>query len=189
MHTTRTTLIIATSAIALGLAGCATPGTPEPTPGQETSTAANDPFHIAEPKNLSAVADACQLLNQDQIGQLSAGQPVPGQSEWGQGRCGWSNQLFAIELAPDTAQGQGISWMAKTAGDNGKPNAKVNGYPAVHYGETRGSCATLVGTSDTETLLVNYQIGSEGRGNPEYEDPCGMADKVAGMVLENLPPA
>ncbi|GAA4621413.1 hypothetical protein GCM10023108_54260 [Saccharopolyspora hordei] len=53
----------------------------------------------------------------------------------------------------------------------------------------RGSCATIVGTSDTETFLVNYQIGSEGRGNPEYENPCGMADKIAGMVLENLPPA
>ncbi|MGW3471131.1 DUF3558 domain-containing protein [Saccharopolyspora sp. NPDC000995] len=187
VQTTRTTLIIATSAIALGLASCATPGTPEPTPSPETSAAANDPFHIEKPKNLAAVSDPCQLLNQDQIGQLGAGQPEPGQAEWGQGTCKWTSQLLTLEVAPDTVQGQGIKWMAKTAGDSGKPDGNVSGYPAVHIGETSGSCGTYVGTSDTELFLVNYQIGSEGRGNPEY--PCGMADKIAGMVLENLPPA
>ncbi|GAA4611113.1 DUF3558 domain-containing protein [Saccharopolyspora hordei] len=165
------------------------PGTPEPTPRPETSTAANDPFNIDQPKNLAAVSAPCQLLSQNQLQELSAGQAEPGESEWGQENCRWSNQLFAVNISPDTVQGQGISWMAKTAGDNGKPDANVNGYPAVHYAETRGSCATIVGTSDTETFLVNYQIGSEGRGNPEYENPCGMADKIAGMVLENLPPA
>ncbi|WP_345238660.1 DUF3558 family protein [Saccharopolyspora hordei] len=136
VHTTRTTLIIATSAITLGLAGCATPGTPEPTPRPETSTAANDPFNIDQPKNLAAVSAPCQLLSQNQLQELSAGQAEPGESEWGQENCRWSNQLFAVNISPDTVQGQGISWMAKTAGDNGKPDANVNGYPAVHYAET-----------------------------------------------------
>lgn len=190
VHTTRTTLIIATSAIALGLAGCATPGTPDPAPSPETSTAANDPFHIEKPKNLAAVSDPCQLLTSEQIQQVNAGPAEPDRSEWGQSACRWSNQQFSTKVAPDTVQGIGIRWAAKIDGDDqGNPNARVSGYPAVHGGARELFCSTTVGVSDTQTLTVHFTTGSEGRANPEYADPCGMADKIAGMVLENLPPA
>ncbi|QIZ34289.1 DUF3558 domain-containing protein [Saccharopolyspora sp. ASAGF58] len=191
VHTTRTTLAVTASVLLLGLVGCspATGGEPEPSTGGETTAAASDPLHIDKPKNLKAVADPCQLLTSAQVQQLKAGTPAPGQSEWGQTSCTWRNQELRIDISPDTVQGQGLRWMAKTAGDNGKPNANVNGYPGVRYGVSRGSCGTYVGTSDKDLFLVYFQTGSEGSRNPEYADPCAMSDKIAGMVLENLPQA
>lgn len=189
VHTTRTTLIIATSAIALGLAGCATPGTPDPAPSPETSTAANDPFHIEEPKNLAAVSDPCQLLSQNELQQINAGQAEPGQSEWGQAKCTWRNQQFSATVAPDTVQNSGLEYTAKVWGNDGKPSGEVDGYPLVHGGINEIRCSTTVGVSEKQTLTVHFTTGSEGRGNPEYADPCAVADKIAGMVLENLPPA
>ncbi|PKW19245.1 DUF3558 domain-containing protein [Saccharopolyspora spinosa] len=191
VHTTRATLAVTASLLTVGLAGCAAPpGTPEPTANGEATSAARDPLHIDKPKSLRAIADPCQLLTPAQLQHLNAGTPESGQSQWGQAECTWRNQQLRINIAPDTVQGQGLRWMAKTAGDgNGNPNAEVNGYPAVHYGISSGSCGTYVGTSDKELFLVNFQTGSEGKGNPEYADPCAMADRIAGLVLENVPSA
>ncbi|QIZ34296.1 DUF3558 domain-containing protein [Saccharopolyspora sp. ASAGF58] len=190
VHTTRTTFAAATSLLVLGLAACTAPGTPEPAPSSETNSAANDPFHIEQPKNLAAVSEPCQLLTSAQAQQLGAGSPEPDSSEWGQGACKWRNQQFSTKVAPDTAQGQGLRWAAKIDGDDqGNPNVRVNGYPAVHGGISGIRCSTTVGVSDTQALMVHFTTGSEGRGNPEYTDPCAMSDKIAGMVLENIPPA
>ncbi|PKW19242.1 DUF3558 domain-containing protein [Saccharopolyspora spinosa] len=189
VHTKRTTLLAVASLFTLGLVGCTAPALEKPVPSPQTSSAVEDPLHIEQPKNLAAVSDPCQFLTSTQVQQLRAGSAEPGQSEWGQGACKWRNQLFEVKISPDTVQGQGLRWMAKTAGDNGNPNANVSGYPAVHYGVSGGSCGTFVGTSDKELLLVNFQTGSDGRWNPEYADPCSMADKIAGLVLENVPSA
>lgn len=189
VHTTRTPLALGAALLVLGLAGCATSGTPEPTPSQETSTSANDAFHIEQPRNLAAVSDPCQLLTSAQVQQLSAGPTAPGQSEWGQASCTWRNQQLRIDLSPDTVQNQGLEYTAKIWSDDGKPTGQVGGYPLVHGGINDIRCSTTVGVSDTQTLTVHFTTGSEGRGNPEYADPCAVADKIAGMVLENLPPA
>lgn len=179
----------AASLLVLGVAGCSGPtqGQPEPTAGGETS-ATNDPFQIEKPKNLKAVSDPCQLLNPQQLQELGADSPSPGKSQWGQDQCTWSNQLLRVTAAPDTIQGGGLKYTAKIVAD-GKPTAEVAGYPAVHYGVTSDMCGTYVGTSDTELFLVSFSVGTGGRGNPEFSDPCAMSDKIAGMVLENLPAA
>ncbi|WP_421671896.1 DUF3558 family protein [Saccharopolyspora spinosa] len=181
------------SLLTLGLAGCSspTPGTPEPTNGGETTSAANDPFQIGQPKNLKAVSEPCQLLTPQQLQQLGATtEGKPAQAQWGQTNCAWDNEQLTLQVSPDTVQGQGIRYIAKIAGDdNGNPTAKIDGYPAVHEGKSSGSCGTYVGVSDKEMVLVHFGVGSEGRSNPEFTDPCATADKIAGMVISNLPPA
>ncbi|MER7009875.1 DUF3558 family protein [Saccharopolyspora sp. NPDC000359] len=191
MNTTRTTLTAAAGMLILGLAGCAnsTPGVPEPTTGGETTSAATDPFHIEQPKNLKAISDPCQLLTQQQLQELGAGgEPKPGESQWKQSECTWQSQQLTVTVSPDTIQGQGLRYTAKIVAD-GEPTAEVSGYPAVHVGATSGSCGTYVGTSDTELFYVDFSVGTDGRSNPEFSDACAAADRIAGMVIENLPPA
>ncbi|MBB5159616.1 DUF3558 domain-containing protein [Saccharopolyspora phatthalungensis] len=190
MNTTRATLTATASLLVLGLAGCSspTPGAPEPTTGGETTSAANDPFRIDQPKNLKAISDPCQLLNPQQLQELGASNSEPGKSQWGQDQCTWRNQLLRVNVAPDTVQGQGLRYTSKIVAD-GKPTAEVAGYPAVHYGISSGSCGTYVGTSDKELFLVYFQTGSEGRNKPEIAEPCAAADRIAGMVISNLPSA
>ncbi|MER7014736.1 DUF3558 domain-containing protein [Saccharopolyspora sp. NPDC000359] len=157
-------------------------------PGQPAPVA-NDPFRIERPKNLRAISDPCQLLSpqqRDQLASLPAGVPEP--TPWGQQACRWRNQQLTVSISPDTVQGQGLRYTAKVVAD-GEPTAAVAGYPALHYGISSGSCGTFVGTSDTELVLVSFQAGSEGRNNPEYANPCVVSDKIAEMVLANLPPA
>ncbi|GAA4860512.1 DUF3558 domain-containing protein [Saccharopolyspora rosea] len=196
--TAHTTRVLAASAalMAFGLASCtaSVSGTPQPSSAPPPSlvpspAGKSDPLHIEHPKKLAAFSDPCQLLSPEQLAQLNAGQAAAAQSEWGQAACKWRNQLFTLKVSPDTLQQQGLRWVAMTAGAGGKPDVEVSGYPAVHYGISSGSCGTYVGTSDKELFLVYFQTGSEGQGKPEYADPCAVADRIAGMVLENLPPA
>ncbi|MCP2259164.1 hypothetical protein LX15_002865 [Streptoalloteichus tenebrarius] len=49
------------------------------------------------------------------------------------------------------------------------------------------SCGLWLGVSDTQVLSVDVIVMREVR--PEYKDRCMFAEKVAGMVLSNLPAA
>lgn len=194
MHTTSITRTVVAAVLVLGLASCAGPGTgsPEPTTGGETSSSAapKGPFSIPKPLNLAAISDPCKLLTPQQVQQLGAASPTPGEkSQWGQSTCLWDNEQLRIRVAPDTVQGQGIRTAAFTNSETGKPTHRVGGYPAVNSFANDLSCGTFVGTSKTDVVSVSFTVGSDGRGNPEYADPCAVSDKIAGMVLENLPPA
>ncbi|WP_190820915.1 DUF3558 domain-containing protein [Saccharopolyspora pogona] len=191
MNTTRTTLAAAASLFVLGLAGCSspTPGLPEPTTGGETTSAVNDPFRIDQPKNLKAISDPCQLLNPQQLQEVGA--TTTGRqdkSQWGQANCAWDGAKLALQVSPDTVQGQGLRYTTKIVAD-GKPTAEVAGYPATHVGATSGSCGTYVSTSDTELFLVDFQMGTEDFKESGFSGPCAAADKIAEMVIKNLPPA
>ncbi|WP_010307180.1 DUF3558 domain-containing protein [Saccharopolyspora spinosa] len=190
VHTPRTTLITAAGLLVFGLAGCSESPPQTPTPSLKTTSAATDPFYIERPRNLAAVSDPCELLTSAQVQLLRAGDVKHGESEWGQPSCEWRNQQFSMTVAPDTEQGQGLKYTAKIWGDGeGKPTGAVNGYQLVHGGINDIRCSATVGVSDTQTLTVHFTAGSEGRGNPEYADPCAMADRIAGLVLENVPSA
>ncbi|WP_246025102.1 DUF3558 family protein [Saccharopolyspora antimicrobica] len=155
--------------------------------GQTNPPVADDPFRIEKPKNLKAISDPCQLLSPQQLEQLaslSAG--VPESSLWDQQACRWRNRQLTVSIAPDTTQGLGLKNTAKNV-SGGVPTGEVSGYPVVHFGKSAGSCGTYVGTSATELLLVSFQVGTDGRSNPEYADPCAMSDKITDMVLSNLP--
>ncbi|MGW1679276.1 DUF3558 domain-containing protein [Saccharopolyspora sp. NPDC002376] len=151
------------------------------------TTVANDPFRIDQPKELNAIQDPCRLLNPQQrelLAALPTGATEP--TPWGQQACLWRNQRITVSVAPNTVQRDGLRYAAKVVAD-GEPTAQVAGYPAVHDGVSSGACGTVVGTSDTAVVLVSFQVGPEGRGNPDYADPCAMSDRIAEMVLSNLP--
>ncbi|MER7077653.1 DUF3558 domain-containing protein [Saccharopolyspora kobensis] len=179
----------ATGLLFLSLAGCgsATSGQPVPSTAGQTTTV-DDPFKVDNPRNLAAISDPCQLLSPEQLQQLGATSPVPDRSPWGQGTCRWNNEQLSLNLAPDTVQRQGLKYTAKIFGDEqGNPTAEIDGYPAVHAGVSDLACTTAVGVSETEMFNVQFTAGSEGRNNPEFSDPCAVSDRVAGMVLANLP--
>ncbi|SHH01181.1 hypothetical protein SAMN05444320_11863 [Streptoalloteichus hindustanus] len=48
------------------------------------------------------------------------------------------------------------------------------------------SCGVYVGVSDTQAFLTAVTILRDVK--PEYKDRCAFAEKIAGMVLTNLPP-
>ncbi|WP_211212940.1 DUF3558 domain-containing protein [Actinopolyspora mortivallis] len=188
-HQHLTRLLLAAACIA-ALAGCATNTPANTDPNTTSTTTKEDPFAIPKPLNLAAIKDPCDLLTKQQIHQLDAGAPQPdGKSAWGQQQCKWRNQQMTISIAPDTQQKQGIEYTAFTNTEDGKPTHKVDEYPAVHgIGKTNIRCSTSVGVTEKYTFYVSFTVGTEGRGNPEYSDPCAMSDKIAGMVLDNLPP-
>ncbi len=94
---------------------------------------------------------------------------------------------MTINIAPDTVQGQGTKTSAFNYTDDGNPTHDIEGYPAVNGGKNDLRCGTFVGTSKTYVVSVDFTVGTEGRGDPECSDPCAMSDKIAGMVLDNLP--
>lgn len=65
---------------------------------------------------------------------------------------------------------------------------EINGYPAVHLGDTDerpdGKCRTMVAT-DTDQLF-EVVVYMNVPGSPEYGDPCGQSDLVAGFVIDTL---
>ncbi|MER5388544.1 DUF3558 domain-containing protein [Saccharopolyspora sp. NPDC002686] len=174
-------------AVVVGWFAVATFRGPEQMIAGRPTTVANDPFRVDQPKELKAIPDPCQLLNpqqRDQLAALPAGtyEPTP----WGQQACLWRNKQLTVSVAPNTVQGYGLKYTAKVVAD-GEPTAQVAGYPAVREGVSSGACGIVVGTSDTEIVLVSFQLGPDGRGNPDFSDPCAMSDRIAEMVLSNLP--
>ncbi|MCP2259564.1 Protein of unknown function (DUF3558) [Streptoalloteichus tenebrarius] len=63
----------------------------------------------------------------------------------------------------------------------------VNGHPGLRVEKFSKTCGLYVGTSDTQLLLVDVAVLRDVK--PEYRDHCAFIEKVAGMVLSNLPPA
>lgn len=190
MHTPRSALVAASGLLFL-LAGCvsATPGQPVPSSVGQTTSVQDDPFRIDKPKRLNAISDPCQLLAPEQLSELGASSPAPGRTPWGQQSCRWNNDQLSLNIAPDTVQRQGLKYTAKIFGDErGNPTAEIEGYPAVHAGVNDLACTTAVGVSETEMFNVQFTAGSEGRHNPAFSDPCAVADRIASMVLANLPP-
>ncbi|PRW64326.1 DUF3558 domain-containing protein [Actinopolyspora mortivallis] len=190
----RLTQILLAAACAAALAGCNADSNDTPiTPSnrENNNHQKNDPFSPEKPVKLGAISDPCKLLNSDQIEALGAGKPNPsGKSPWGQKKCEWRNDKYSISISPDTKQGHGLRSTARIYGDeNSEPDTEIRGYPAIHGGKTDLRCSVSVGTSNKDMFTLHFNVGTKGRDNPEYSDPCAMSDKIAGMVLDNLPPA
>jgi hypothetical protein len=65
---------------------------------------------------------------------------------------------------------------------------EINGYPAVHLGDTDerpdGKCRTMVATDSDQLFEVIVYMNVPG--SPEYGDPCAQSDRVAGFVIDTL---
>ncbi|MFB9428202.1 DUF3558 domain-containing protein [Streptoalloteichus tenebrarius] len=178
----------------LGLAACTstTPGLASTSSGSQssaaTSTAAidNGAPKVATPKNLKAIADPCQLLAPQQLQELGASNPSTKQSPWGEKYCDWLNDNLGVAVAPDTTQGRGLANLyANRKADS--EETTIHGHPGLRYNKAGMSCALGVGVSDTQAFTVSLTVRRDAK--PEYKDRCAFAEKVAGMVLSNLPPA
>lgn len=186
MHHTRTTLATAISILALSLAGCTNASSDGTPPEQTNTTPSSDPNtepEIANPKDLAAVTDPCQLLKPGQAQQLGTGNPLPGeQSFWGQSSCIWETGELEFSLKPDTVQGNGISSAMENESKT-QPDGEVNGYPFVETSSTESSCALYVGPSEKQVFIISVTTDLD-----PATPPCELAKQASGFVLSNLPP-
>lgn len=184
------TLCCATATL---LAACSpqTGGTPSPTSaptfasGSATSTAVTAP-KVSSPKSLTGI-DSCQLLTPPQLQTLGAtAAPKTKKTPWGETECQWVNSDISVYVAPDTTQGKGLATVYGNSNTfSGFIPVQVAGYPAVSVNKQSRSCSVYVGSSDTQTFLVDFtRLGGQ---RADYQDPCGFAQTVAGAVLANLP--
>ncbi len=191
----RRTLLPATALLAtLGIAGCAMPSGTEDSSSGAQSTKAHTPAKtknpappIPQPKNLRAVNDPCSLITEQQIRQLGeTATPEPTEAGWDGPACKWSGDQFAVSVVPNTRFDTGPDRMyavAKSAGDF-QPTT-VQGYPALHKNNQSLLCRTEVAVSKDSSFSVDFtRFGGDA---PAMQDSCGYADKIAGVVLGNIP--
>ncbi|MCP2262471.1 Protein of unknown function (DUF3558) [Streptoalloteichus tenebrarius] len=181
--------ILCLAAAAMVMAGCTstTPGQASTSTGSQSSAATgNGAPKVTNPKNLKAIADPCQLLTPQQLQEIGASESRPGKSPWGEESCTWRNDNLNLAIAPDTTQNQGLSILYANKKSDSEETT-VNGHPSLRYNKEGRSCALGVGVSDTQTFSISMTVLRDVK--PEYKDRCAFAEKVAGMVLSNLPPA
>jgi hypothetical protein len=188
-------LLPATACLALAaLTACSSGGgtsLPPPTTSSTTTAATSDSSsapQVSNPKNIKGT-DPCQLLTTTQLVELGGtATPKKDNSAWGAAECSWDNDNLGMTVAPETASGRGIAQTySNRANFSSFQPSQVDGYPDVRTDLQSLSCVIFVGVSNTQALSVSYtRYGATGA---EYMDPCGFAEKVAGMVLSNLPAA
>ncbi|MCK2241207.1 MULTISPECIES: DUF3558 domain-containing protein [unclassified Crossiella] len=171
-----------------------------PTSGAATSTsAAGLAPPITQPKLDKAATFAskpCDLLTAAQYGTVRVSAPGKvGESVLGQ-ECTWRTAQN-----PNTSVGGSFSVALSTKADAGLNNlyakrdtykafepATVSGYPSVHantgtpFGE--GDCFGYTSVSDTVTISVGVTVNDKAAA--EYKNACGLADKVAEMVISTI---
>ncbi|WP_223839208.1 DUF3558 domain-containing protein [Saccharopolyspora pogona] len=191
MSHARTALAFAAVVVTLGAAGCSQQmdGTPTETRVPSSQTAPSDPAmpQVANPKNLEAAGDPCQLLTTDQLAQLgTGGAPTHRPSAWGEDSCTWGANTdgLRVNLAPSTTLNQGLKSVLRTVHKTA-PDEVVDGYPMVTSQALTYSCGIYVSTTPEDAFSVNVDRGDSDR--PEHQDTCAVAKQVASMVLSNLP--
>ena len=174
--------------------GVTSTGCTSTTPGRATaaavsssgSTASSGVPRVVNPKNLKDVADPCQLITSQQLQELGASDPRPGKTESGVPKCNWKNDNLAMTLTTYGAQGLDSVYAQRNRFGNSQETT-VSGYPGLRIASFSMSCGVYVGVAETQVFLADVIVFREVR--PEYKDRCMFAEKVAGMVLSNLPAA
>ncbi|PKW18480.1 DUF3558 domain-containing protein [Saccharopolyspora spinosa] len=190
-HARTSPAFAAVAVVALGVVGCTqqTDGTPIETTAPISQAASNDPGmpQVANPKNLEAVSDPCQLLTADQLAQLgTGGKPTHRPSAWGEDTCTWGAKTdgLRVNLAPSTTLNRGLTSVLRTVHKTA-PDEVIDGYPMVTSQPLTYSCGIYVSTTSEDVFSLNVDRGDSDR--PEHQDTCAVAKQVASMVLSNLP--
>lgn len=207
MRGTLTSRVAVAVSVACLAAACGAepPGVPEPAASTSSSGAASAlPKHgapdVQHPLDTSGVAsDACSALTSKQI-ESFAGEfeekkhfIVDAKSH----NCQWiftesgtyyplADLIGGLNLE-DSSNGLSTIYLHHTNGDLGtfKP-LQVEGYPAVIYsnGEQRsGRCVLAVGVSNKVAYVADV---STFEAHPKFDQPCELAKKFAGYVVQNL---
>ncbi|MHA6802155.1 DUF3558 domain-containing protein [Salinifilum ghardaiensis] len=188
----RTTLATAALLCALGLAGCAmSTGTDsssvQPTSQAQTSQKQPDTPPVEQPKNLQAVAGACDLFTSEQLEQHNlGGTPRPDESVWGDASCEWESDNGIIAV---TQQNQiGVETMYKNAKKFGDFNpTELHGYPGMIKTNQNNICRIQFAVSETAAFAVNFT--RFGDKDPAMQDSCAFTKTMASEVLKNIPDA
>lgn len=157
-------------------------------PGQATAGFSTTDAAATTDIDLSRfAADPCQLLTIEQLNT-----PDDLKAEVYDGplgpTCLWGTEDLkrpGYKVALSTSRTLAVL-KEKSKDDKTFRETTVAGRPAfVHdFGDGRGTCATTVGTSDKDAVVVS--IGSEFSGNPEYLIACDISEKLAGLVVEKM---
>ena len=140
---------------------------------------------VTNPKNLRGL-DPCELLTDAQLTELGASAPPEKkQSKFGEDQCTWKNSAIYLTIAPDTKRdGLEEVYQRESNVENFQPS-RVDGYPAVRANFTDNFCNVSVGVADDQVFHLTFGVVTSKK--PEHQDTCGFAEKVSGMVLQNLP--
>ncbi len=190
--TLRRGLPLAAAALAVTATAACSPsssGTPEPTGRAPATSQTTKPGPtIDSPKNLQAVTDSCELLTQQQLDQLGMqAEPERKESMLGIPSCDWSGDDFAMTIAPDTRTG-GIDQLYKSnTPGQGFQKSQVKGYPAAWIDKQSILCRVEVGVSKDSKFSVSWTSYQSDPAKPVK--PCESGEKIAAMVLQNIPDA
>lgn len=170
--------------------------TPEKTQPATTSTAQNAAPKVDSPIDTTlAQEQPCSIVSLQQIGSLGStpreaksntSDPLGPLCDWifasGQGR-------ITGQFVTANKDGLGSLYAKQSAGSLTKfePVESVAGYPAVIYSNSTvnrsGLCTLAVGVRNNITYTVVAQLGTE---DPNRDDPCSVAVKVAEFAVENM---
>ncbi|MGO1049519.1 DUF3558 family protein [Crossiella sp. CA198] len=197
------TLVVAALALVAGCSGGSnTPSTSAqpPSSGAATSTSsAGLAPPITQPKLDKAAQYApkpCELLTSAQYGTVRVSKPgKEGDSVLGK-ECSWTtaqnpntslNGLFSVALSTKADAGLNALYEKKSTYAAFEA-ATVAGYPSVHANSGvpfgQGDCFGYTAVSDAVTISVGVQISDKAAA--EYKNACGLADKVAEMVISTI---
>ncbi|MCK2241205.1 MULTISPECIES: DUF3558 family protein [unclassified Crossiella] len=194
-------LAVAVAGCALALTGCAggttPPTTPPPTSAAPTTSAGLAP-PITQPKLDAAkfASRPCELLTAAQYGTVRVSKPgKEGDSVLGK-ECSWTtaqnpntslNGLFSVALSTKADAGLNALYEKKSTYAAFEA-ATVAGYPSAHANSGvpfgQGDCFGYTAVSDSVTISVGVQISDKAAA--EYKTACGLADRVAEMVISTI---
>ncbi|WP_166462511.1 DUF3558 family protein [Amycolatopsis acidicola] len=182
-------ILVAASALALGLAGCSSPetGTPSPVSSQTVAPAGSSTSDSGG-NNPVATLQACDLLTDQEAAQFKAQAPGKPESTDASGaastcqRNGRSvddnSTSFTILVRPD----QGLDAVNTSGGTASKGN--VNGRPAVQFMSSVGAkCLVALGVTASARVDVTYVIGA----GTNATEACQSASQIANIVEPKLP--
>lgn len=166
--------------------GTATSKSPPATSGAQSHDSSSG---IKNPKILKSVDDTCQLLTPDQVDQLGAqGETNTETTPWGEKNCKWSNEKVSVTLSKNTVSGKGFSRIEERKDNFANfDRTTVKGYPAARINSKGNLCVVGMGISSESTLSVS--VSKYNSTDPQHDDPCAFAEKVAAEALKNIPDA
>ncbi|MEV0677983.1 DUF3558 domain-containing protein [Actinosynnema sp. NPDC050436] len=190
--------VLVAGAALTALTACMTTSKGNPTPAPGATSAAGSTTTSGKPSGGSDLdlgkylANPCAILTQAQQAELTTFREAKpettgeqGPSCTYQGKDVLANSTFEITFMVKGTSIDDLIGNTKT----GFPVAretKVAGRPAVSFDSADGkrNCSTAFGTSDTEAVLVQGNIGKNDKLNDD--NACGTTERVATTIVGNL---
>jgi len=161
--------------------------------GSERDLPQNGAPEVEDPLDVSMLRDdLCAAMTEEQAKQFPG--DFAGSETDDKGYCTWAYEgdigyLGFVSGKLRTANSEGLSkYYGKMDSNdaNSSPIDPVNSYPAVRFDlglTSDGNCSIIVGFKDDLTYDILVELKSD---HPSYDEPCEVARKFAGVVVDNL---